>query len=179
MEGTGASTTTNCTACGRVIGIDSRYCPYCGVENISDLGGLFPPKTHSLPIAGGILIIVSAIFSFVTIWLAHDVGSLDWYRGYMFLSVAKMSDAFLVLYALMAIGSILGALSSLFRKSFAYALLGGLLAAAGLCPLIGIAGLLFVAVSEDQFQTRLYDSGGIQPVGASARPGDDKIGWRR
>jgi len=153
---------TNCHECGRLVNQESHFCQYCGHDLPSEERKRETELENSrrqrpeLPIIGGVLVIISSVFIFVSIWLVlhqRDSSSQEWIGGLL----ANWPDWYLGLLTIFGIVGIIGGLSSMARKSQELAIAGALLSCFGIGMAIGVIGLALIAVSEDEFKSSLSD----------------------
>ena len=126
MQSSGGSGDRNCVSCGRSITFDANVCPYCGHDYRVLMAGPVagPKKESSMPVIGGVLILVGALILIV---------------------LAGLCVIFLIP---LAIGAIMGGVFAIQRKHFTLALIGGILS---IPSIIGIVGLILVIMSKDEF----------------------------
>lgn len=127
MVSSGSQPSRNCVSCGRTIAWDANVCQYCGHDYRVVMAGplTVARKESSLPIIGGILILVGG--------LLLTIGA-----GF----------CLVVLFPL-AILAFIGGIFALMRKHFALAVVGGVLS---IPSIIGLVGLILVIMSKDEFQ---------------------------
>jgi len=102
------------------------------------------------PTVGGLLIIAGAAFNFVTAWYVSEI-TADYGRYASLASAYHLTMVFTVLLGALGIMSFLGGLAALSRRDFTLAVGGGIAACFSVGALVGLAGLLIVAVSKDEF----------------------------
>jgi len=153
---------TNCLECGRQIDEESHFCQYCGrelpgeeekVEEEREFGAR--GKTE-LPVIGGILIIISSVFVFITVMLVlhqRESNSQEWFGGL----ISDWPDWFLAILVIFGVIGIIGGLSSMARKSQALGIVGGIFSSFGVGGAIGVVGLALVAAAEHEFRSALSD----------------------
>ena len=136
----------NCVSCGRSIAWDANVCPYCG----HDFRVVMSPaqaqkKDSAMPLVGGILIIISSIGYFVlgglmvaggAAWSIVDVGGGG---------IAVVCGIIVLVLGIIAL---LGGVYAMQKKNFVMALLAGILV---IPSILGLIGLILVAVSKDEF----------------------------
>lgn len=143
----------NCGKCGKLNDPRARFCQYCGKGLIRrDWVSEGKPPTP-MPIIGGILLIASTV---LTLWgVAIGFNQDSYYWGYYYLlDFVDLPDSLLFLHGLLAILGLIGGFSALFRKHFGLAFVGGLCGAIGLGIGVALAGLLFILVSAEEFESR-------------------------
>ena len=149
--------------CGRLIDVESHFCLYCGHGHPGEVRRtdlereIATRQGPVLPVIGGILIIVSSIFIYVTIWLVldeRDTTGHDWVLSLL----EDWPDWFLGILAVYGFVGIIGGMSAILRRSQSMAIAGGILSSFGIGMAIGIIGLALVAASEKEFTSVLSDS---------------------
>lgn len=153
----------NCEECGRVIEEDSHFCRFCGREKTGDEAKVEEERRISemekplLPLAAGVLIIISSLLLLYTVWVSRT-GPVDHWIATWFINVVYSWPLwFQILMVLSAVMGIIGGLSALFRRSQVIALIGAALSSLGMGAPLGLIALLLVAVSEHQFDSELAD----------------------
>lgn len=146
MSSTPAQSTRNCVSCGRAISWDANVCPYCG-HDFRMAGAAAPKKQSAMPTIGGILIIIAGLLEIVTggILITGGTALFDVTLGVS--GILAVCGAIFVLLGLIAL---LGGIFALQRKHFGLAVLGGILGLGGYF-LLGLIGLILIAVSRDEF----------------------------
>lgn len=137
----------NCVSCGRGISWDANVCPYCGHDYRMTMAGPAAQKKESaMPLIGGILlIIVSLGYLLMGAGMALAGGSLFWFDE-VASGAAVACGAILLVLGLIVI---LGGIFAIQRKSFGFALVGGILA---IPSVLGIIALILIIVSKDEFR---------------------------
>ena len=153
----------NCEQCGRVIEEESRYCQYCGYEKPGEETKVVEERrrvqieTPLLPVAGGLLIIISSMLLFYTVWVSRSgppgEGVSSWFLGVIY-SWPVWYQTLMVVSGIMGV---IGGLSAIFKRSQVIALIGAGLSGLGIGAPLGLIGLLLVAMSEHQFDSELAD----------------------
>lgn len=138
-----------CSECGNSIGRGSRFCMYCGGVAYSTLPEHAIHRTH-LPVLGGLLIIAGAAFNFVSAWYVNEFYA-DFSRIASLSSAYHLTLVFVILLGILGIVSLLGGFAALSRGSYTLAIAGGIASCLSVGALVGLAGLLIVAVSRDEF----------------------------
>ncbi|UCE92345.1 MAG: zinc ribbon domain-containing protein [Methanobacteriota archaeon] len=137
----------NCVSCGRSISWDANVCPYCGHDfrAVMAAPGQTQKKDSAMPLVGGILIIIASIMYFIggglmvaggALWSWADVG-----EG----AAAVVCGAVVLVLGILAL---LGGIFATQKKNFVLALLAGILT---IPSILGLIGLILVAVSKDEF----------------------------
>ncbi|MCU0851785.1 MAG: hypothetical protein MUC90_00795 [Thermoplasmata archaeon] len=111
-----------------------------------------------MPVIGGVLLIASALLNLwgVSIGLNTD----EYYWGYYFLlNFVDLPFSLLLFHSFLAVIGLIGGLSAITRQHFGLAFVGGLCGAMGLGIGVGLAGLLFIVVSSDEFESRGFMQG--------------------
>ncbi len=138
----------NCVSCGRSISWDANVCPYCGHDFRVVMA---PPQTQTkdsaMPLAAGILIILGSLI-YLVVGIAMTTGGAIW-------SVVDDGDGGFVMamgliVLVLGIVSVLGGIFSIQKKNFVWALLAGILT---IPSILGLIGLILVAVSKDEFSS--------------------------
>jgi len=146
MSSTPAQTTRNCVSCGRSISWDANVCPYCGHDfRMAAAGQAAAKKQTVMPVLGGVFILIVAVaYIIIGAWMA--IG------GEAFLGITLGASIVLTvcgaILILLGIIALLGGIFAVQRKHFALALLGGVLV---IPSILGLVGLILVAVSHDEF----------------------------
>jgi hypothetical protein len=142
MQSPGAQTTRNCVSCGRTISWDANVCPYCGHDYRGTMAGVPQKKETAMPTIGGILIILAS--------LVYLVGGGIVTAGSSFFITMGGGAGVICGVGLLVLGiiSFLGGIFAIQRKNFAIALIGGIFV---VITVIGLIGLILVAVSKDEF----------------------------
>lgn len=153
---------THCGECGRAIGQESHFCKYCGHvlpdeerKKVDELETALRRRPE-LPIIGGVFIIISSVFIFITIALVlhqRELSSQEWLGGLL----SDWPDWYLGLIAIFGIVGMVGGVSALARRSQMLSVAGGILSCFGIGMVIGLIGLALVAASEDEFSSSLSD----------------------
>ena len=160
MVSTPSITKMNCHECGRLIEVDSHFCQYCGhelpgeekkVEIEREIASRTKP---AVPIIGGLLVIFSSIFVFITIWIVRDMRGETIVR---YVSSYYWPDWFLGILAIFGVVGIIGGLSAIMRLSQTLAIIGGILSTFGLGWIIGVVGLVLIAASGKEFRSAVSD----------------------
>jgi DNA-directed RNA polymerase subunit RPC12/RpoP len=147
MQSSGGSGSRSCVSCGRPISFDANVCPYCGHDyRVVMAGAPAQKKESAMPLAGGILILIGSIIYFAVGGLAVAGGtiasSIDLEEGSAW---AIGCGAVIVV---LGVVSVLGGIFAIGRKNFALAIIGGVLT---IPTILGLIGLILVAVSKDEF----------------------------
>ncbi len=163
--GTTAGSGRTCVQCGRSIAFDANVCPYCGHDYRSVMAGPAAAPPHeksSLPVVGGILILIAGIMGLAMGGLLMAINTAD-FSHYGLGNLSSLSSTihnillvcgaiFIVLGLLAVFGGIMGVR----RKSWGLAVLGGVLGLFVIGPyflgsLLSLVGLILVAVSKKDF----------------------------
>jgi hypothetical protein len=139
----------HCPECGNSMGCGARFCMHCGGSTYNTL---MEQVTHRsiFPTVGGLLIIAGAAFNFVTAWYMNEI-TVDYGRYASLASAYYLTMVFTVLLGALGIVSLLGGLAALSRRDFTLAVAGGIASCFSVGATVGLAGLLIVAVSKDEF----------------------------
>jgi len=148
MQSSGASSTRNCVSCGRSMAWDANVCPYCGHDYRSQAMAPSAAKRDSgSPVAGGVLILLGSLVYIVLggIVAAGSTIAEEW---------TSVESAWGVACGLvgLALGiiSLLGGIFAIQRKYWPLALIAGILT---IPTILGLIGLILVAVSRDAFES--------------------------
>jgi len=142
MQSSGASSTRNCVSCGRTIAWDANVCPYCGHDYRAAMAGAPPPKKDSsLPLVGGILILLASL-GYLGGGAVIIGGSAAFWVGEGVVCGAVM--------VVLGIISLLGGIFAIQKKYWAIALIGGIFV---IPSVLGLIGLILVAVSRESFSS--------------------------
>jgi len=124
---------------------DANVCPYCGHDYRATMAGAPQQKKESaMPLIGGILIILSSLGYFAGggILAAGSAFFMDVGGGWGVLCG--------VVLIVLGIISLMGGIFAVQRKNFALALIGGIFVVPSI---LGLIGLILVAVSKDEFKS--------------------------
>ena len=152
----------NCISCGRPIDFNANVCPYCGYDyRVPMMMGPPPVRKTGTPVAGGVLVIIAGILALANgiLYLAFTTSDLT---GISLPPEISLQDIESIVRACGAIEiifgvvAILGGIFAVQRKHFGLALLGSVLGMLGLGftfgGLLGLIGLILVAISRKEFQ---------------------------
>ncbi|UCE45075.1 MAG: hypothetical protein JSU93_06735 [Methanobacteriota archaeon] len=138
----------NCVSCGRSIAWDANVCPYCGHDFRTVMAPAQAQKKDSaMPLVGGILIILASIGYFVGGGLLVAGGAVGSWFDVGEGAIAVVCGAILLVLGILAL---LGGVYAIQKKSFVLALLAGILT---IPSILGLIGLILVAVSKDEFSS--------------------------
>ena len=139
-----SSGTRNCVGCGRAIAWDANVCPYCGHDFRVQMA---PPKKEKsgLPIAGGVLIIIASLMYFAIGGIIAAGSTLALFGTLGASSIGILCGVVIIVLGIVAL---LGGAFAVMRKHFGLAVLGGVLV---IPSILGLIGLILVAVSHDSF----------------------------
>jgi hypothetical protein len=164
-----------CRSCGRRIPPRDGFCFYCGkpnsiLEETSVITG--GPGMSKI---GGAFLIVSAMFSLISIPIILNIfrnDNLDGNQFDYFLRIAfsgllsNTVDYVLGALAIFAVISIIGGLSAIVGGSYTWAFVGGLASVFSVAGIIGLAGLILITTSKNDFESSHKDtSSGLGPQG--------------
>jgi len=152
-----------CVTCGRTIDWQANVCQYCGHDFRMPLVQPAPPRS-SKPVVGGVLIILAGVLSLAmsVMMVVIDPADLEAW-GYdpsasYDMSLSDLEEALGVCGAIglvLALVAILGGTFAVMRKSFAFAIIGGICAIIGfgfvVGSVLGLVGLILVALSRSEF----------------------------
>lgn len=146
MSSTPAQTTRNCVSCGRSISWDANVCPYCGHDfRMAAAGQAAAKKQTVMPVLGGVFILIASLG-----WIV--IGAWMAIAGEAFMGITIGTSAILTacgaIMILLGIIALLGGIFAIQRKHFGLAILGGVFV---LPSILGLVGLILVAVSHDEF----------------------------
>ncbi len=144
MQSSGSGQTTrNCVSCGRSISWDANVCPYCGHDYRV---AMMPPqkKESAMPLIGGILVLL--------VGLGYLIGGGIIAAGSSFFIAVGGGFGILCGAVVLILGiiAILGGIFAIQRKNFAIALIGAIFT---IPSILGLIGLILIAVSRDEFTT--------------------------
>lgn len=138
----------NCVSCGRSIAWDANVCPYCGHDFRTVMAPAQAQKKDSaMPLVGGILIILASIGYFVGGGLLVAGGAVGSWFDVGEGAIAVVCGVVLLVLGILAL---LGGVYAIQKKSFVLALLAGILT---IPSILGLIGLILVAVSKDEFSS--------------------------
>ncbi|HEX7392236.1 MAG TPA: zinc ribbon domain-containing protein [Thermoplasmata archaeon] len=162
METPSTAQTRTCVACGRVIAWEANVCPYCG-HDYRMAAMLAPPvQRSSKPTAGGVLILVAGILALANgvLYLFLDISDFgtiptlpEGITEADIEGIMRACGAVMIIFGAIAI---LGGVFALQRKHFGLAVAGGIMGMLGIGfsfgALLGLVGLILVAISRREFQ---------------------------
>jgi predicted nucleic acid-binding Zn ribbon protein len=145
MEASSQGKTRNCVSCGRAIAWDANVCQHCGHDFRQGAPGTVKKEKGMMPIAGGILIILPAM---VYLWMGAVLATggealVDVTFGAS--NILTICGAVLIILGIIAI---LGGIFAIMRKYWGLALLGGIFV---IPTILGLVGMILVAVSHKDF----------------------------
>ena len=152
----------NCISCGRPIDFSANVCPYCGYDYRMAMT-MGPPPVHKTgtPTAGGVLVIIAGLLALINgfVYLAFSASSLSGLALPPEVSlqdvenIVRVCGAIEIVFGFVAI---LGGMFAIQRKHFGLAVTGSVLGMLGfgftLGALLGLIGLILVAISRREFQ---------------------------
>jgi len=153
----------NCISCGRAIDFNANVCPYCGYDYRAAVMGPPPVRRTGSPVAGGIMIAIAGILALANAvsFLTYSVTDLE-NTGVTLPSGTTWDQILGILRAcgaieiILGIVAIVGGIFAIQRKHFGLAVAGGLFGMFGIGlgfgAILGLIGLILVAVSRKQFQ---------------------------
>lgn len=145
MESSGSGN-RNCVSCGRPISFDANVCPYCGHDyRVVMAGPQMQGKQSAMPVAGGVLILLASLGYLVGGGLIAAGSTLALVPSLGATALGVGCGVILVVLGLIAF---LGGIYALGRKNFKFAIVGGILV---IPSILGLIGLILVAVSKDEF----------------------------
>lgn len=149
MSETQAQQPRNCVSCGRSISWDANVCPYCGHDfRVAMAGPQAEKKESAMPLIGGILVILSSI-GYLVMGAAFLAGGSMWSTidvGWEGAGLAVCGAIILILGVI----ALLGGVFAIQRKNFLLALLGAIFV---LPSILGLIGLILIAVSKSEFKS--------------------------
>lgn len=162
MEAPSTAQTRTCVACGRILAWEANVCPYCG-HDYRMAAMLAPPvQKSSKPTVGGVLILIAGILALVNgaLYLVSDISDLGTIptlpEGFTEDDLEGIMRACGVVMMIFGIMAIPGGVFALRRKHFGLAIAGGVVAMLGVGfsfgALLGLVGLILVAISRKEFQ---------------------------
>lgn len=127
--------------------MDANVCPYCGHDYRPLMTAPAQQKKESgLPVAGGVLILIASLGYLVVGGLMVGGSAIAFAPSLGGTVLGVICGLVLLILGVVAI---LGGISAIQRKSFALALIGGVLV---IPSVLGLIGLILVAVSRDEFR---------------------------
>ena len=164
-------TQRQCTSCGRNIAWDANVCPYCGRDYRQQAPGapiapaapmmmMAPPHPHSsLPLAGGILVIIAGAIELIVAiflmaggsWVTSILGSLDVF------GIGGLLTAMGAIGIIVSALVIVGGYFATQRRSMAFSIVAAVLGILGgiftffIGSVLALIGLILMAVAHDEF----------------------------
>ena len=144
MQSSGAQSTRNCVSCGRAFSWDANVCPYCGHDyRVAMMGPQQQKKESAMPVIGGVLVLIVGIFYLIAGGvIAAGSSFLMGFGG----GFGVACGAIILVLGIVAL---LGGIFAIQRKNFALALIGGIFTVPSI---LGLVGLILIAVSKDEFK---------------------------
>lgn len=152
----------SCISCGRPIDFNANVCPYCGYDYRAPMMmGPPPVRKTGTPVAGGVLVIIAGILALANgaFYLAFTSSNLT---GISLPPEITLEDIESILRicgvveVIFGIVAILGGIFAVQRKHFGLAILGSVMGMLGfgftLGGLLGLIGLILVAISRKEFE---------------------------
>lgn len=146
MSSTSAPNTRNCVSCGRAMAWDANVCPYCGHDYRMVMQPQMAPKKESaMPVIGGVLILLASLGYLIgggilaagsTVLLGLSLGTS---------AVGVVCGGVLIILGVI---SLMGGIYAIQRRNFGLALVGGIFV---IPSILGLIGMILVAVSKDEF----------------------------
>ncbi len=151
----------NCISCGRPIDFSTNVCPYCGYDYRAPtmMGPPPVPKTGT-PVAGGILVLIAGLLALANgiLYLASNVADLTGISLppevtlQQFESVVRVCGVVELIFGIVAV---MGGVFAIQRKHFGLAIAGSVLGMIGFGftfgAILGLIGLILVAISRKEF----------------------------
>jgi hypothetical protein len=145
MEASSQGKTRNCVSCGRAIAWDANVCQYCGHDFRQEAPGTAKKEKGMMPIAGGILILLSSL-GYIWMGAALATGGAALFDVTFGMSgVLELCGAIVLILGIIAL---LGGVFAIMRRYWGLALLGGILV---IPTILGLVGMILVAVSHKDF----------------------------
>lgn len=148
MQSSGGQANRNCVSCGRSIAFDANVCPYCGHDYRPQAMAPTRQKSDSaLPVVGGVLMLIGSLIYIVvggivaagsTVALGVTLGESAW----------GVACGLLIL--LVGVISLLGGVFAIQKKYWVITIIGGIFV---IPTIIGLVGLILVAVSREAFES--------------------------
>jgi len=133
-------------SCGRPIAWDANVCPYCGHDYRAVMApGAVQKKESAMPVAGGVLILLSSLGYIVIGGFAAAGSAIALIPSFGWSAWGVACGAILIILGLV---SFFGGVYAIQRKNFTIALIGGIFVVPSI---LGLVGLILVAVSKDEF----------------------------
>jgi len=152
----------SCISCGRPIDFNANVCPYCGYDyRMPVMMGPPPVRKTGTPVAGGALVIIAGILALANGFLylaitSSDLPGITLPQGITpqdFESIMRVCGAIEIIFGIVAI---LGGIFAVQRKHFGLSILGSVMGMLGLGftfgGLLGLIGLILVAISRKEFE---------------------------
>lgn len=146
--GPSAERVEHCSECGNSIEPMARFCMYCGNTAAGTITGRVG-RRRLFPVLGGLLIIAGGLFSFVTAWFVNE--SRSGYGSHIIMSTGHFTLAFAIIIGFLGFISVVGGAVAVLRMDYSLAFLGGVASCFSIGAPVGLAGLLMLAVSRDEF----------------------------
>ncbi len=158
------STVRNCISCGRPIDFGANICPYCGYDYRAPMMGGPPPTRRSgSPVAGGVLVIIAGILALVNAatFLTYTAADLEGTgvglpSGVTWDEIAGILKGCGVIEIVLGIVAIVGGVFAIQRRHFGLAIAGSLMGMFGFGltfgALLGLIGLILIAISRKEFK---------------------------
>lgn len=146
-----------CGNCGRRISQRQRFCAHCGRQNgVLDQG----PRASGAGMAslGGWLLLVSAGLSFLSLpLLTSYLDSMDFgsYGILIFSLLSVFQSVFHYIagtLAVLGVITVFGGVAAIFRGSYWWARAGGVASVFSMAGVIGLAGLILICASKNEFR---------------------------
>jgi len=163
MEASSSGLTRTCVSCGRAISFEANVCPYCGHDyRMPAYAMAVPPKKSSLPVVGGVLILLAGIAAIAmgSFYFVLDTSEIvD--SGVTLPPEISDEDLQNVMYAcgsvciVFGIIAIIGGVFGIMRRHFALVVIGGIFGLLGVGFMIGsllaLIGFILVLVARKEF----------------------------
>ncbi|MDH4123767.1 MAG: hypothetical protein OEV21_06775 [Thermoplasmata archaeon] len=159
-------TQRQCVACGRQISWDANVCPYCGHDYRQPAPGapmmpMAPMKERtSLPLAGGIMLIIDGVLGIVSAIMVMAAGSLAEAigTGFGLEGLGSIVVAMGVIGLVFSLIVIFGGYFATQRRHFGLAIVGavfslivGIFTFYFIGAVLGLIGLILIAVAHKEF----------------------------
>jgi hypothetical protein len=154
----------SCISCGRPIDFSANVCPYCGYDYRSPLAAGPPPaKRSGSPVAGGALVIIAGILAlanavtFLTYGVADlEATGVELPSGVTWEDLLGILRGCGVLEIILGAVAILGGVFAIQRRHFGLAVAGALMGMFGfgltVGAVLGLIGLILIAISRKEFR---------------------------
>jgi len=154
----------SCISCGRTIDFNTNVCPYCGYDYRAPIvPGVLPARKSAMPLAGGALVLIAGLLALVNagMFLTYSAADLEATgvalpEGVTWDDVMGILKGCAVVEIILGVVAVLGGIFAIQRKHFGLAIAGSLMGMFGfgmtIGALLGLIGLILIALSRKEFQ---------------------------